>query len=148
MSKQLGESLMQHEMMQQMLRELINNGSVGSQARKQLQEAEQILEQNRRELANKRISPVLMQRHNQILTRLLEAEKSEIERDQDNKRESNSADSQFYSKPSEIFERFMPKGITIETFQRKSLKLNSFYQNKYINYVERFNTPIIQEDGD
>lgn len=147
-SREIGEAMMQHELMQQMLRELINNGSVGSQARKQLQEAEQILEQNRRELANKRISPVLMQRHNQILTRLLEAEKSEIERDQDNKRESNSADSQFYSKPSEIFERFMPKGITIETFQRKSLKLNSFYQNKYINYVERFNTPIIQEDGD
>ena len=148
MSREISESMMQHEMMQQMLRELINNGSVGGQARKQLQEVEQILEQNRRELANKRISPVLMQRHNQILTRLLEAEKSEIERDQDNKRESNSADSHFYSKPSAIFEKFMPKGITIETFQRKSLKLNSFYQNKYINYVERFNTPIIQENGD
>ena len=145
-SREISEAMMQHELMQQMLRELINNGSIGSPARKQLQEAEQILEQNRRELVNKRIDPVLLQRHNQIFTRLLEAEKSEVERDLDNKRESNSADEQFYSQPSRIFEKLEPEGITLEYFQRKSLKLNNFYQNKYIQYIEKFNSHVRQEN--
>ncbi len=100
MGREMGESLMQHEMMQQMLRELMNNGSVGSDARKQLQQVDQLLEQNRRELMNKNIQQNLVQRHNQIMTRLLEAEKSEMERDQDNRRESETADDQFYSNPA------------------------------------------------
>ena len=56
MSKELGNSLMQHEMMQQMLRNLMNNGSVGSEANKVLQEIDQMLEQNRKQLMNKNIN--------------------------------------------------------------------------------------------
>lgn len=139
MSRQLGQSLMEHEMMQQMLRELMNNGSVGNSARKQMQEIDQLLEQNKKEIVNKRINSSLIQRHNEILTRLLEAEKSEMERDQDKKRESNTADEKFYSNPAKIFELDKKKNITIENFMNGTLKLNNFYQDKYKNYVEKFN---------
>jgi len=81
------------------------------------------------------------------MTRLLETEKSETERDQDNRRESNSADEKFYSRPAQFFEKWVPGGITIEQFQRKSLNLNYFYQNKYVNYVERFNHFSQGKDG-
>jgi len=146
-SRELSDAMMQHELMQQMLRELLNNGSIGSLARKQLQEVEQILEQNRKELVNKRINSSMLERHNLIMTRLLETEKSETERDQDNRRESNSADEKFYSRPAQFFEKWVPGGITIEQFQRKSLNLNYFYQNKYVNYVERFNHFSQGKDG-
>lgn len=140
MSRQMGESLMMHEMMQQMLRELMNGGTLGGDARKQLQTIDQLLEQNRRDIMNKRIQPDLLRRHHDIMTRLLEAEKSEMERDQDNKRESHTADDQFYSNPALIFEKNSEKNITIEHIQRNSLKMNSFFQDKYKNYVEKFNS--------
>ncbi len=139
MSKDMSESLMMHEMMQQMLRELMNSGSIGEGARKQLQDVDRILEQNRRDLMNKNVNPAMVRRQNEIMTRLLEAERSEMERDQDNKRESNTADDQFYSNPALFFEFDQKQNITIENLQRDNLKLNNFYQNKFKNYVEKFN---------
>ena len=140
MSREMSESLMMHEMMQQMLRELMNSGSIGENARKQLQDIDRMLEQNRRDLMNKNINPSMVRRHNEIMTRLLEAERSEMERDQDNKRESNTADDQFYSNPAKFFEFDQERNITIENLQRNNLKLNNFYQNKFKNYVEKFNS--------
>lgn len=140
MSRQMGESLMMHEMMQQMLRDLINGGNLGGDARKQLQAIDQLLEQNRRDIMNKRIQPDLIRRQNEIKTRLLEADRSEMERDQDNKRESNTADDKFYSQPALIFEKNQDKNITIEHIQRSRLNMNNFFQDKYKNYVERFNS--------
>lgn len=139
MGKEIGESLMMHEMMQQMLRDLMNSGSVGESARKQLQDIDRMIEQNRRDLMNRQINPNLVNRHKNIMARLLEAEKSEMERDQDNKRESNTADDQFYSNPSilEMFQR--NQNITLEYLNNSSLKLNNFYQRKvqeYINLLE------------
>lgn len=139
MSRQMSESLMMHEMMQQMLRELMNSGSIGENARKQLQNIDRMLEQNRRDLMNKNVNPTMIRRQNEIMVRLLEAERSEMERDQDNKRESNTADEQFYSNPARFFENGEDKNITIENLQRNNLKLNNFYQNKFKNYVEKFN---------
>ena len=139
MGKEIGESLMMHEMMQQMLRDLMNSGSVGESARKQLQDIDRMIEQDRRDLMNRQINPNLVNRHKNIMARLLEAEKSEMERDQDNKRESNTADDQFYSNPSilEMFQR--NQNITLEYLNNSSLKLNNFYQRKvqeYINLLE------------
>lgn len=139
LSKEMSESLMMHEMMQQMLRELMNSGSIGEDARKHIQEIDRILEQNRRDLMNKNVNPNLLRRQNEIMTRLLEAERSEMERDQDNKRESNTADDQFYSNPAKFFEFDQERNITIENIQRNNLKLNNFYQDKFKNYVEKFN---------
>lgn len=140
MSREMSESLMMHEMMQQMLREMMNSGTIGESARKQLQDIDRLLEQNRRDLMNKNVNPAMVRRQNEIMTRLLEAERSEMERDQDNKRESNTADEQFYSNPAKFFDFEQDRNITIENLQRNNLKLNNFYQNKFKNYVEKFNT--------
>jgi hypothetical protein len=139
MSREMSESLMMHEMMQQMLREMMNSGTMGESARKQLQDIDRLLEQNRRDLMNKNVNPAMVRRQNEIMSRLLEAERSEMERDQDNKRESNTADEQFYSNPAQFFDFEPEKNITIENLQRNNLKLNNFYQNKFKNYVDKFN---------
>ena len=134
MSKQMGESLVQHEMMQQMLRELINNGSVGSGAKDKLQHIDNMLEQNRKQLMNESISSEMIIRQNLITTRLLEAEKAEMEREFENKRESESADD-FYSNPIKFFEYKEKDNFTIEYLNRNSHKLNNFYINKYKQYL-------------
>ena len=134
MSQQLGQSLMQHEMMQQMLRDLMNNGSVGSGTQKQLQQIDKLLDQNRRELMNKKINAQTIKRQNLITTRLLEAEKAEMQRDIDDKRESESAD-EFYSNPVKFFEYKEKENFTIEYLNKNAHKLNSFYINKYKQYL-------------
>ncbi len=135
MSRQMGQSLMQHEMMQQMLRDMMNNGSVGSDAKKQLQQIDKMLEQNRKELMNKSINAQTIARQNQITTRLLEAEKAELERDFEDKRESETAD-EFYSNPIKFFEYKEKDNFSIEYLNRNSHKLHNFYNNKYKQYLK------------
>ena len=134
MSQELGQSLMQHEMMQQMLRDLMNNGGVGSQAKDMLQQIDQMLEQNRKELMNRSIDAETIKRQNLITTRLLEAEKAEMEREFDEKRESESAED-FYSNPVKFFEYKEKENYSIEYLNKNSHKLNNFYNRKYKNYI-------------
>jgi len=134
MNQQMGQSLMQHEMMQQMLREIMNNGEVGSGARKALQQIDDILEQNRKQLMNKNVNADMIARQNQITTRLLEAEKAELEREFEDKRESRTAED-FYSNPAEFFEYKEDENFSIEYLNRNSHKLNNFYNNKYKQYL-------------
>ncbi len=135
MNQQLGQSLMQHEMMQQMLRDMMNNGSVGSDAKKQLQQIDDMLEQNRKELMNKSINAQTVARQNLITTRLLEAEKAEMERDFEDKRESKTAD-EFYSNPVKFFEYKERENYSIEYLNKNSHKLQNFYNNKYKQYLK------------
>jgi hypothetical protein len=135
MSRQLSEALMLHEMMQKMLREIMSNGSVGSNARKQLQEIDNLLEENRRELINRQLGNNTLIRHNQILTRLLEAEKAETERDLDNKRESESAKEEYYSNPLKYFEYKSRVVKSLENSEKENYRLNEFYNDKLKQYI-------------
>jgi hypothetical protein len=135
MGKQMGQSLMQHEMMQQMLRDMMNNGSVGSDAKQQLQQIDNMLEQNRKELMNKSINAQTIARQNQITTRLLQAENAEMERDFEDKRESQTAD-EFYSNPIKFFEYKQKDNYSIEYLNKNSHKLQNFYNNKYKQYLK------------
>jgi hypothetical protein len=134
MSQQMGQSLMQHEMMQQMLRDLMNNGSVGSEAKSALQKIDEMLEQNRKELMNKTVNTQTIARQNLITTRLLEAEKAELEREYEDKRESESAED-FYSNPVQFFKYKQKENYSIEYLNKNTHKLNNFYSTKYKQYL-------------
>jgi len=134
LNKQMGESLIQHEMMQQMLRDIMNNGSVGSSANEKLKQIDNLLEQNRKDLMNKSVNTQTIARQNLITTRLLEAEKAEMEREFENKRESESAED-FYSNPLKFFEYKENENFTIEYLHKNSHKLNNFYINKYKQFL-------------
>jgi hypothetical protein len=146
-SKMLGESLMQHEMMQQMLRELMNNGSVGSEARNQLQDIDKLLEENRKELINRSVSDRTLIRQNQIQTRLLEAEKSEIERDLDDKRESKTATETFYSNPVKYFDYKKQTNLGKENLNQGIFKLNDYYNKKYKQYLNFLNSTSVNNSS-
>ncbi len=133
MGKQMGESLIMHEMMQQMLRDIMNGG-VGSEARKALQQIDDMLEQNRRQLMNKNVTSQMINRQNQITTRLLDAEKAEMEREFEDERESRSAE-EFYSNPAEFFEYRQKDNSTLEYLNRNSHQLNNFFNRKYKQYL-------------
>lgn len=137
MSKGIGQTLAQQEMMQQMIREMLNGKSVGSKAGEQLKAIDQLLEQSRKDLINRNISSELINRQNLILSKLLDAEKSEIERDFEEKRESKTAIELKKTNPVGYFEYKNRQGIENELIKRNNYKLRSFYDQKYNQFINQ-----------
>ena len=131
---ELGKAISQQEAMHNLLQKLMNQGSVGSNAYETLKQADQLLDKIKDDILRNKISNNTIERQKQILTRLLEAEKSENERDLDEKRKSNTAQEQFMSKTAKQFDN----KNSIDNFEEKLIKnkliFNSFYQKKYQNY--------------
>lgn len=137
MSKSIGQTIAQQEVMQQLIREMINSSTVGSKTSNQLKAIDQMLEQSRVDLINKRISSELINRQNLILSKLLDAEKAEIERDFDEKRESKAASDVKKEIPDGYFE-YNNKGINEnELIKRSNFKLRGFYDQKYSNFLNQ-----------
>lgn len=97
------------------------------------------MEKTEEELVNKQLSPETLKRQQEILTRLLEAEKAEQEREQDNKRESKSA-TQTPPTPPAAFEEFQKnKQKELELFRTVNPELNPFFKQKVEEYFRRLN---------
>jgi hypothetical protein len=78
------------------------------------------MEQTEKELVNKFINQQTMHRQQEIMTRLLESERAEIQREKEEKRESKTAQDVPPIPPSKLLD--------------EKLKLNYFYKNKVNNY--------------
>jgi hypothetical protein len=90
-SEQLARMAAQQEMirnaMQKMMNEMIKEGDSGNSGN--LRNAINKMEQTESDIVNKNITSETFKRQQEIMTRLLQAEKAEREREQDEKRESN-----------------------------------------------------------
>lgn len=139
MSKQLSKMLQEQEQHKQMLQDMMNNSSFSPEAVKQLKEIEKMMKQNEKDIINRTISPQTMYRQEQIMSRLLEAENAERQREYDKKRESNEA-KELYSKPEHFFrEEEIEKNIQKEELEYKNLRLHNFYRKKYNEYLIKIN---------
>ena len=136
-SRQLGQTLAQQEIMQQLIREMMGSSEVGSSAKEQLKMVDQLLENNKRDIISRNISAETINRQNLILNKLLDAEKAEMERDVDNERESKTAIEKFYSNPDLFFQykKDVQKGD--EQILRYNYKLEQYYDRKYKNYLNK-----------
>jgi uncharacterized coiled-coil DUF342 family protein len=137
-SEQLAKMLMQQELMQQMLNDLMNSG-ISPESAKILNDINRMMEQNLSDIINGNITPTTINRQEQILTRLLQAENSEREREIDNKRKSNEAKDYKLSNPDKAFKEKEKEIRFNELLQLSNLKLNSFYNNKYKDYLKNLN---------
>ncbi|HEX7365589.1 MAG TPA: DUF4175 family protein [Pelobium sp.] len=143
-SKELSESLAKMAQQQQMIRNALNeiNNSLNKDGQGKLGNLEKIMkqmEQTETDLVNRRITQEALTRQQEIQTRLLEAEKADREREQDNKRESKAPKQNFpnYNLILEEYEKLKAK----EVQQVKSVPptLNSFYKNKITEYFKTLN---------
>jgi hypothetical protein len=138
-SDKLGKMLSQQEVFQQMLNELSSGSGVGKEYTKQLQEINQLIDANRKDLARMEISQLTLNRQKQIVTRLLEAEKSEQEREIDDIRKSKEPINYSISDPKAMFNNDSQKINFEEIISKTSLQLQSFYKNKYQEYINKLN---------
>ena len=94
----------------------------------------QLMEQTEKELVNKQLSNETMRRQQEILTRLLESEKAEKEREQDEKRKSNEAKLQENSNPPQFLEYKRLKEKEMELLNTVPPSLTPYYKEKVNNY--------------
>jgi len=135
MSQNLAKSLAQQEVFQKMLNDLRKNGGISKETDKILQEIDKLVEQTEKEIVNKNITNQTLIRQQQIMQRLLEAEKSENERETEEKRESKEPKNYKISNPENIFKNKESELKFKEDFNINELKFNSFYKNKYKDYL-------------
>ena len=106
----------------------------GKQGNGNMQKLAEQMEKTETDLVNKTITQETMMRQEEILTRLLESEKAERERDQDEKRESKESNIENFSNLNLFNEYNRLKMKETELFKTVPPSLNSFYKNKVTDY--------------
>ena len=141
MSEQLAKMAREQQMIRQGMQEI--NRELNKDGQKGLGNLDKLMkemEQTETDLVNKKIHQETINRQQEILTKLLEAEKAERERDQDTQRESKSGVDQ----PSN-YNNFMKEFKSIKQQETELLRtvppsLNSFYKIKVGDYFKFLNS--------
>ncbi len=118
--------------MRQKQKELQEQGK-GDPALDQLQD-----EMNKVEidLVNKRLTNEMMKRQEQIMTRLLEHEKAEREREQDDQRQAQAAQQQPAKMPPALEEYLKKRRAEVDQFRTVSPALKPFYKRMVEDYLK------------
>lgn len=138
-NKKLSQMLAQQEIFQQQMSDMMKNATFSPQAQKSLNEIKALTDKNATDLINKNITPETLKRQNLIVTRLLEAENAEFQRETDTKRESKEAKDEKFSNPEQFFKY---KGVNSkfnEMINTSSIKLYKYYKNIYKEYLIKLN---------
>ena len=98
-----------------------------------------LMEENETDIVNKRITQETINRQKEILTRLLESEKAEREREWDEKRESKEGTTKNMGNPELYFEYNKQKEQEVDLLKTTPPNLNSFYKNKVNQYFQNIN---------
>ncbi len=112
-----------------------DNGEEGNNGYKELLDK---MEETEEDLVNKRVTEELLNRQEQILTRLLESEKAEKERELDNKREAKTADQDLQKNAPEDFSEYLKlKEMQIELLKTIPTSLNQYYKKQVNEYFKK-----------
>ena len=139
MSEQLAKMAAQQEalrrQMQQMMDKIKKDG--GSNPGGNIAE---MMEQTEKDIVNRQITQETMKRQQDIITKLLESDKAEREREQDEKRKSNEAKNQVLSNPTQFLEYKRLREKELELLNTVSPSLTPYYKlkvNEYFNSVNK-----------
>ncbi|AFM04134.1 hypothetical protein Fleli_1734 [Bernardetia litoralis DSM 6794] len=95
------------------------------------------MEKTEEDLVNKRLTQELIERQKQIMTRLLESEKAEKERDLDEKREAEQAKANKRTVPPQFEEYFKQKEQQIELLKTIPPALSPYYKQQVNEYFKK-----------
>ncbi|MBA3664943.1 MAG: DUF4175 domain-containing protein [Bacteroidetes bacterium] len=98
-----------------------------------------MMEQTEKDIVNKQISNETMKRQQDILSKLLESEKAEREREQDEQRKSNEAKNENLSNPGQFLEYKRLREKELELLNTVPPSLTPYYKEKVNNYFNSVN---------
>jgi hypothetical protein len=140
MSEELAKLAAQQSAIRNELRKLMDQAGDkpgGGKGGDQLKKIEELMDKNEEDLVNRQITQETLRRQEDILSRLLESERAEREREYDNKRESKTAEDKALEEG--VWERYkQEKEKQIEFLETIPLNLKPFYRNKVNEYYNKF----------
>lgn len=142
MSEEFARMAAQQELIRRMMQEYgqemkLQSGG-NSKLSKEIDEMMRQMEQTETDLVNKIITQQTIRRQQQIMTRLLEHEKAEMQREKEERRESHEAKDQYQPSPSDIerFNKMQEKDMDL--FRSLPPTLSPYYKNKVNDYFYKF----------
>ncbi|WMJ71986.1 DUF4175 family protein [Cytophagaceae bacterium ABcell3] len=135
MSKELAKMAAQQEMIRNAMKEMQKSG--GKEAGKELNDLMEKMEETETDLIHKRITQETLKRQEEIMTRLLEAEKAEKERELDDERESNTGKELQRELPPSFEKYLKTKEQQIDFLKTVSPTLNPYYKNEADQYFQK-----------
>ena len=141
MSKELAQMAAKQAAIRKAIEELQqeigeSNGNGGGNLKK----IGELMEKTETDLVNKQLSDLTLMRQKEILTRLLQSEKAQREREKEEKREATEFTDEINRNPKTIFEYNKRKEKEIELLKTLPPSFNSFYKLKvseYFNELEK-----------
>ncbi|MVM29902.1 ATPase [Spirosoma sp. HMF4905] len=141
LSEELSQMAAEQAMIRQMLKKLEENAKgteAGKQQEKQVKDLLEKMDESETDLVNKRVNPNLINRQNEILTRLLESEKALKQQEEDPKRQAEAAKSTKRSTPS-FFDstNLQQKTKQVEVLRSVTPNYNLFYKKEANQYLQK-----------
>jgi hypothetical protein len=135
-SKEFAQLAAKQAALRNALRQLQKEKQEQGKGDKGLDEAMDGMDKIERELVNKRLTNEMIQRQEQILTRLLEHEKAEREREQDDKRQAETARQIQPKMPPALEEYLKKRRAETEQFRTVSPALKPYYKQLVEEYLK------------
>ena len=133
LSEELAKLAAEQEAIREALKEQEKEGGTQPGGNKPL---ENLMEENEKDLVNKRLLNLSQQRQEEILSRLLESEKAMRERDLDEKREAEKAKNLARKNPPALEEYLKQKEKEIELLKTVSPNYSPYYKREIKEYFE------------
>jgi DNA repair exonuclease SbcCD ATPase subunit len=118
------------------LRKAMEQGGNGAGA-KTLQETEKLMEEQEKELVNKRFNPQLIERQKEIQTRLLEHEKADRNQQTEEQRQAIAPGEFTPTAPASIQRYMQEKRAERETMRRPPAELTPYFREKVNSYLQK-----------
>jgi hypothetical protein len=135
-SKEFAKMAAQQAAMRQALKEKQKELQERGKGDKGLQDIIDQMEKTETELVNKQLTNETMKRNEQILTRLLESDKAERERKEDEQRKSNTAKDLQNQMPAGLQEYIKKRQAEVEQYNRVNPNLKPYYKTLVEEYFK------------
>ena len=140
-AEQLARLAEQQATLRRQIQELSSTlNSKGLGKSKELSEIEQKMDKNETDLVNRHVTSEMLQRQKEIQTRLLEAEKSLREQEQDDKRSSRSGEEMSRPVPAELQKYITDQKQLLELYKTVPPQLKPYYKDMVENYFHIIGT--------
>ncbi len=136
MAKQFAEAAAKQAQMRKALEKMQKEKGEQGKGSKELQEIIDAMDKSEEDLVNKRLDNQLMKRQEEIVTRLLEAEQAQRQREKDNKRKAEVGEDKKKEMPAALKEYLKKREAEVEMFKNVSPALKQYYRNLVNDYYK------------
>ncbi len=138
MSKQMAEAAAQQAAIRKALKQLNEEKNKdGKGGLGDLEKLMEEMEESEEDIVNKRITRELIERQQEIMNKLLEAEKAEQTRGEEEKRESRTAEQKPKNIPPEIEEYLKQREAEVELYKTVPPSLKPYYKSLVERYFQK-----------